>query len=110
LLFLGGLGFVFSLLLRLGDAIDAILAMRILTQFVAQALGVVLLRKKFGTKDLPFKMRFYPLPVILSILIWIFAFLSTGWFALWGSLIAIAGVIVYYVKERRRHQPSAISH
>jgi amino acid transporter len=71
--------------------------MRIMVQFIGQAVGVTLLRKRFGTKDLPFKMWLYPLPVILSILIWLFLFYSTGWFALWGSLIAVAGVIVYFI-------------
>ena len=42
------------------------LAMRILVQFVAQAIGVILLRKKFGSNKLPFKMWWYPLPVIIS--------------------------------------------
>jgi len=49
LLFIGGLGFVFSLLFKLGDVISAILAMRILVQFIAQAIGLVLLRKREGT-------------------------------------------------------------
>jgi amino acid transporter len=78
LLFVGGLGFIFSLLLRLQDAINAILAMRILVQFVAQAIGVVLLRKRNGTANLPFKMWAYPLPVILSVAIWLFVLYSTG--------------------------------
>ena len=65
LLFVGGLGFIFSLLLKLQDAINAILAMRILVQFVAQAIGVVLLRKRNGTAHLPFKMWLYPLPVVI---------------------------------------------
>jgi hypothetical protein len=60
----------------------------------------ILLRKKFGIKELPFKMLLFPLPVIISIAIWIFLFISTGWFALWGSLIAVIGVIVYMVKQR----------
>jgi amino acid transporter len=100
LLFLGALGFLFSLTFRMGDVIDAILAMRILVQFVAQAVGIVLLRRRAGTKSLPFKMWWYPFPVVASILIWLFVFASTGWFALWGSLIAVAGVIVYFIKTR----------
>jgi fructoselysine transporter len=100
LIFLCGMGFVFSLIMRLGDVIDSILAMRIIVQFVGQAVGVVLLRKKFGKASLPFKMWLYPLPVILSIAIWMFLFISTGWFALWGSLIAGAGLVVYYIAER----------
>jgi fructoselysine transporter len=93
-------GFLFSLIFKLGDAIKAILAMRILVQFIGQAVGVVLLRKRFGDKELPFKMWLFPIPVILSIAVWIFLFISTGKFALYGSLIASAGIAVYYVKEK----------
>jgi amino acid transporter len=100
LLFLGALGFLFSLFFRLHNVIDAILAMRILVQFIAQSIGAVLLRRKYGTKNLPFKMWLYPLPVIISILIWLYAFVSTGWFALWGILIALAGVVVFFIKSR----------
>lgn len=92
-------GFVFSLLFKLGDVIKAILAMRILVQFIGQAVGVVLLRQRFGKKDLPFKMWLYPLPVLLSIAVWVFLLLSTGLFAVWGLVIAAAGVGVYYLKE-----------
>jgi fructoselysine transporter len=97
LIVLCALGFVFSLLFKLSDVISSILAMRIIVQFIAQGVGVSLLRKSVGTKDLPFKMWLFPVPVILSIAIWIFLFISTGWFALWGSLIAVVGVIVYFV-------------
>lgn len=95
-------GFVFSLFMKLGDAISSILAMRIIIQFIGQAAGVVLLRKRAGTKALPFKMWLYPLPVILSVLVWLFLFVSTGWFALWGSLIAAAGVLVYFIINKKK--------
>jgi amino acid transporter len=101
-------GFLFSLIMKLGDVITAILAMRILIQFIGQSVGVVLLRRKFGTKDLPFKMWLFPLPVILSIAIWLFLFKSTGWFALWGSLIAVAGVIVFYIRKSLSKQSNKI--
>lgn len=100
LLVLCGLGFLFSLLFRLSDVITAILAMRIVVQFMAQAVGVVLLRKRNGTNGLPFKMWLYPLPVLVSLLIWAFLFFHTGWFAVWGSLIAATGVIVYLLKSK----------
>ena len=96
LLFVGGLGFIFSMVLRLGDAISAILAMRILVQFVAQAIGVVLLRRRNGTANLPFKMWLYPLPVILSVGIWLFVWYSTGLAALLGLFLTAIGVVVYY--------------
>jgi fructoselysine transporter len=91
------MGFIFSLLMKLRDVIDSILAMRILVQFIAQSVGIVLLRRRFGKKDLPFRMWLYPVPVILSICIWLFIFYSTGQFAIYGTLIALAGVVVYFV-------------
>jgi fructoselysine transporter len=99
LLFIGALGLLFSLRLRLEQAISAILAMRILVQFVAQAVGVIMLRKRKGTEGLPFKMWLYPLPVILSIGIWLFVFYSTGKVAWFGMLLAGIGVIVYYATK-----------
>jgi len=96
LLFVGGLGFLFSMLLKLTEAISAILAMRILVQFVAQSVGVVLLRKRNGTAHLPFKMWLYPLPVVLSVAIWLFVLYSTGLAALLGLFLTACGVIVYY--------------
>ena len=101
LLVLCAVGFVFSLFMRLTDVITAILAMRIVVQFMAQGVGVVLLRRKFGTKDLPFRMWLYPVPVFISLAIWMFLFLSTGWFALWGTLIGLAGVLIYYLVVAR---------
>lgn len=99
LAFLCGLGFVFSLTLRLEQAIGAILAMRILVQFVGQAVGVSLLRKKYGSHGLPFKMWLFPLPVILSVCIWLFLFISTRQYALYGTLVALLGSGVYFVKQ-----------
>jgi len=100
LIVLCSVGFLFSLFMKLGDVITSILAMRIMVQFIGQAVGVTLLRNRFGTKDLPFKMWLFPLPVIVSVITWLFLFYSTGWFALWGSLIALSGVIVYFVIKR----------
>ncbi len=99
LIILCSLGFVFSLLFKLADVISSILAMRIVVQFIAQGVGVILLRKKYGTGSMPFKMWLYPVPVILSIAIWIFLLLYNE-FTLWGGLIAIIGVVVYILKIR----------
>lgn len=96
LLFLGGIGFIFSLLFKLSDAISAILAMRILVQFIAQSAGVVFLRKNKPATQPYFRMWLYPLPVILSIWIWLFIFFSTGKFALLGMGLSLVGVLVFF--------------
>jgi amino acid transporter len=101
LLFIGALGFLFSIQLKLEHAISAILAMRILVQFVAQAVGVVILRRREGTRNLPFRMWLYPLPVILSIGIWLFVWGTTGRFAFYGLALASIGVIVFYMTRNR---------
>ncbi|TCZ74598.1 APC family permease [Flaviaesturariibacter aridisoli] len=100
LLFILGLAVVFTFFLSLKETISAILAMRILVQFVAQGVGVLLLRRRRGTRDLPWKMPLYPLPVIVSVAIWGFVLWSTGEFALWGIGIAALGVLVFGLTEK----------
>lgn len=103
LLFLGGAAFLFSMLFRLSEVISAILAMRILIQFIGQAIGVVLLRKRNGTSRLPFKMPLFPLPVIVVTAVWLWIFFSTGKAFVSSGLILIGcGLIVYYVSGRLR--------
>ena len=97
LIFLCAVGFIFSLFMKLSEVISSILAMRIIVQFIGQGIGVSLLRKRFGAANLPFKMWLFPLPVIVSICIWLFLFVSTGWFAVWGSLITLIGVGVFFI-------------
>ncbi len=109
LIFLCALGFIFSLFMKLSQVISSILAMRILIQFIAQGVGVALLRKRFGNKNLPFKMFLFPIPVIVSIAIWLFLFFSTGWFALWGTLIAIAGLIVFFIFSKYKREKEAVN-
>lgn len=101
LLFLGGIAFVFSLLFRLGEVISAILAMRILVQFIGQAIGLLLLRKARGKEIFPYKMPFFPVPVYIAIAIWLFILYSTGIkMALYGLVVITVGVIVFFIKAR----------
>ena len=73
--------------------------MRILIQFIGQAIGVVLLRRKNGTANLIYKMPFYPLPVLLAIIIWLLVFISTGKeFMLSGLTVIAVGIVVYFIK------------
>ena len=79
LLFLGGVAFIFSMLFKLSETISAILAMRIMIQFIGQAIGLLILRsKKNGENIFPYKMPLFPLPVILAIAMWFFILISTG--------------------------------
>jgi amino acid transporter len=84
----------------MGEIISGILAMRIIVQFIGQAIGVMLLRKKNGTSNLPYKMPLYPIPVILGILMWLFIFYATGLAVISMFLIvAGSGVLVYFLRK-----------
>lgn len=99
LLFLGVVAFIFSLLFKLSHVISAILAMRILIQFVSQAIGLLLLRKERNKKDFPYKMPFFPIPIYLAILMWIGLFIATGKIMmLAGFGVILLGTIVYMIK------------
>lgn len=101
LLVLGAIAFVFSLLFRLSEVISAILAMRILIQFIAQAIGLLLLRKVRSSADFPYKMPFFPVPVYVAILLWFGILISTGLTMVTGGLIVISiGTAVYFIKAK----------
>jgi fructoselysine transporter len=103
LLAVGLTGFVFSLLFRLSDAIRAILAMRILVQFIGGAVGTIILRRTWSAERLPFRMWFFPLPAVVAIFAWGSILLSTGRnFALAGVGVMIAGTVVFLIRARRR--------
>ena len=105
LLVMAAFGFVFSLLFKMSDVISGILAMRIMVQFIGQAVGVIILRKRNGTKALPYKMPLYPLPVILVIAMWLFVFYSTGLKVINSFLIVFgSGLVVYFIYAKLQNQ------
>jgi amino acid transporter len=53
--------------LRLKDAIAALVVIRIILQFVVQAVGVIVLRVRRPDLPRPFRMWLYPLPALLAI-------------------------------------------
>ena len=64
--------------------ITALIATRILEQFVAQVFAVVLLRNLQPEIVRPWKMWLYPLPCAVALVGWVFVYASTG-----GLFIAI---------------------
>ncbi|PZF73316.1 APC family permease [Taibaiella soli] len=100
LLALGGLAFIFSLLFRLGEVISAIVTMRILIQFVSQAVGVIRWHYTKPGDERPFKMPLFPIPAIISIIIWLYILtMSETIFIALALGIIVLGIIMFYVKE-----------
>ncbi|HEV8080946.1 MAG TPA: amino acid permease [Chitinophagaceae bacterium] len=101
LLFLGAVAFIFSLLFRLGDVINAILAMRILIQFIGQGIGLLILRRNTNKDKFPYKMPLFPIPVYIAMAMWLFVFFSTGSKMITGGLVVILiGAVVYFIKAK----------
>jgi amino acid transporter len=104
LLVLGGLAFLFSVTLKLETAIAGILAMRLLVQFIGQAVGVILLRRRWGSARLPFKMWLYPLPAVLTMLGWAWLFWQTGPARKWGLAEIALGALAFLIRAREMRQ------
>lgn len=101
LIVLGAIAFVFSLLFKLSDVISAVLAMRILIQFISQAIGLLILRRKKSESDFPYKMPLFPLPIYLAVLLWFGILVSTGTKMVLGGLLTISiGTAVYFIKAK----------
>jgi amino acid transporter len=101
LLILAGVSLSFSLLFKLKEVITAIIVMRILIQFVSQAVGVIMLRKK--NEELPFKMWLYPLPAVIAIIVWLFIFISSGWiYILYAFGVIATGILLFLIFSSRK--------
>ena len=61
----------------LGTVIQALIAMRILVQFIGQIGAVTLLRRRVPDMPRPYRMWLYPLPSLVALLGWIFIFATT---------------------------------
>jgi fructoselysine transporter len=109
LLAIGGLGFLFSLLFRLGDVITAILMMRILIQFVSQSIGLIAWHYNKPDEERPYKMPLFPIPAIISILIWMFIFFSSELKFIVGAVgIIVSGVGAFFIRQRFVKNESSI--
>jgi amino acid transporter len=76
LLVIGIISIVASLF-SLAVVIDALIATRILVQFVGQVAGVALLRRTQPDMPRPYRIWLYPLPALVALLGWIFIFVTT---------------------------------
>jgi hypothetical protein len=94
------LAFVFSVLFKLETVIAAILAMRLLVQFIGQAVGIILLHRRWSPDRFPFKMWLYPLPAVLTMMGWAVLFWYTGPARKWGLLEIVLGALAFLVRAK----------
>ena len=104
LLVLGAISVVASVF-TLGVVIDALIATRILVQFIGQIFGVILLRRNRPDMPRPYRIWFYPLPTGIALFGWLFIFVTTDIRVIaFGLGIMGLGIVAFLLWSRRVRQ------
>ena len=91
-----GLLAIAAAFLPFGTVLDSLIALRILVQFIAQIVGLVLLRRHRPDLVRPYKLWLYPLPLALVLVGWLFVFVTLPLLVMGFALGALAlGVAAY---------------
>lgn len=101
LLIMGGIAMAFCFL-RLKDVVAALVVIRIMIQFLAQIVGVIVLRIRRPDLERPFKMWFYPIPAFLALVGFVFVLVQrphAGKEIRYASVLLVLGLVVYFVRS-----------
>ncbi len=93
--------------LRLADVIAALVVIRIMIQFLVQAIGVIVLRVRRPDMPRPFRMWFYPLPALIAASGFLFILISRKDFLReirYATIIIVVGVAIYLLRSWRRRE------
>jgi APA family basic amino acid/polyamine antiporter len=104
LLALGGVAAAFCVL-RLADVIAALVVIRILLQFLLQHVGLLILRHRHPEMPRPFRMWFYPVPVLLAMAGFLYVLFSRDNFLReirYAVVVLVVGLAIYFVRAARR--------
>jgi amino acid transporter len=104
LLVLGGIAALFCFL-KLSDVIAALVVIRILVQFLAQAVGVIVLRVRRPDLPRPFRMWLYPVPALLAFAGFVYVLVMRPHFqreVRLAFMLILAGLVVYTLRARVR--------
>jgi amino acid transporter len=104
LIALGVVASIFSLG-HLSEVIGSLVATRVLIQYLPQTVGFFMLRLKSPELQRPFRMWFYPLPGIISLLGWLYVLGTAARKSLLFAFAVFAvGSTAYFVRSRVRHE------
>ena len=106
LLVMGGIAAIFCFF-KLADVIAAMVVIRILVQFIAQIVGLLILRKTRPDMPRPFKMWLYPIPAIVALVGFLYVMLMRDGFLTqvkYAAVLIVAGVIIYLVRSYKRKE------
>src|SRR5581483_7778802 len=104
LLALGGVAMVFCFF-SLADVISGLVVIRILLQFILQAIGIIILRVRRPDMPRPFRMWLYPVPAVLAILGFSYILFGRTNFLQqirYAFVILIVGIFLYLARAWRK--------
>jgi amino acid transporter len=88
--------------LNLEVLINALIVIQVLVQFIAQIIGVFLIRKYRPDIQRPFKMPLFYLTGSIALVGWIYILVASGLvYIIGGFLLLIVGVTMYMWRARR---------
>ena len=87
--------------LSLERLIATLMVVQILFQYIAQCFAVVALRRRHPAVD-AFRMPLYPLPIVVSVVGWLYLVATAGWTALLVAVLAVVvGSLIFLWQARR---------
>jgi APA family basic amino acid/polyamine antiporter len=112
LLIMGGIAMLFCFF-KLSDVIAALVVIRIMVQFLAQIVGLLILRVARPDVPRPFKMWLYPVPAVLAVAGFTYILFMRPGFQkeiIYAAVLIILGLIIYFARAyMRKEYPFAIN-
>ena len=94
-------------MLRLADVIAALVVIRIIVQFLAQTVGVIVLRVRRPDLPRPFRMWLYPIPSLIAFGGFVFVLISRPNYLkeIRIAVVLIAlGLVIFFVRSFKRRE------
>ncbi|MBE1161851.1 APC family permease [Dyella acidiphila] len=102
LLFTGAIS-ALACVLPLDDLIAALMIIQIMYQYLAQCLAIVLLRRRPRDPH-HFRMPLYPLPVLISVIGWLYIVCTSPWRHILAGVATMLGGALIYAIDAWRHK------
>jgi amino acid transporter len=93
--------------LKLADVIAALVVIRIMLQFLVQAIGVIVLRIRRPDLPRPFRMWFYPLPALIAAAGFsyiLFVRVNALKEIRYALVILVAGIVIFMLRAWRQRE------
>jgi amino acid transporter len=85
--------------------IGSLVATRVLIQYLPQAVGLFVLRRRAPDLKRPFRMWLYPVPGLISILGWLYILGTAAPKSLiFAAVVLVAGSSIFFLRAKRRRE------